>query len=107
MRKEVRMLIAMLLSLLTLAGCAASGAPTTDTEPAVRETTIPESVPVQEDDGYAEQFRLSNPNANVTTQKVYDYLCSLSGVNCLSAQMESTQTLRISDAGAIFSRAGL
>lgn len=33
--------------------------------------------------------RLSNPNANQTTQEIYDYICSLSGTGCLAAQQES------------------
>lgn len=35
-------------------------------------------------------YQLSNPNADETTQKVYRYLCSLSGDHTLSAQQEST-----------------
>lgn len=35
-------------------------------------------------------YALSNPNADEATQKVYAYLCSLSGAHTLSAQQEST-----------------
>lgn len=36
------------------------------------------------------QVRLSNPNANATTVKVYEYIASLGGKYCISAQQEST-----------------
>lgn len=91
MKKGVKIMLAWFLSLLTLAGCAAPAAPETEaTEPQTTETEPATQATEAAGDGYEEQFKLSNPNADVTTQKVYDYLCSLSGVNCLSAQMEST-----------------
>lgn len=71
--KNLRFL-ALLLCLLMLWGCAA---PAAETE--VTETTAIASTP-----------SLSNPNANETTQKVYEYLCGLSGVHVLSGQQEST-----------------
>lgn len=39
---------------------------------------------------YVSVCELSNPNATDEAKKVYDYICSLSGENCLSAQQEST-----------------
>lgn len=36
------------------------------------------------------KYKLSNPNADETTQRVYDYLCENFGKNMLSSQQEST-----------------
>lgn len=88
--------LSLLLALMLLGGCGAPAAQ--ETEPTVTQPTAEETVPettgetlppIPEDD-YAEQNKLSNPYANVTTQKVYDYICSLSGVNVLAGQQEST-----------------
>lgn len=93
MKKHLTKLLALLLALLILCGCAAVPAETTGsqetTAPADDSTTAPETTgPV--DDGYEEKHKLSNPNANVTTQKIYDYICELSGKGVMAAQQEST-----------------
>lgn len=87
-------LLALLLAVIMLAGCAAAPESQDTSVPATTETvpdtTAQSTLPLIPEDDYMELNKLSNPYANVTTQKVYDYICSLSGVNCLSAQQEST-----------------
>ena len=41
-------------------------------------------------ENYTSTNVLSNPNATVEAKKLYDYICSISGEKCLSAQQEST-----------------
>lgn len=77
--------IVLMLAALMLCGCTAPQATTSSTTPqtaGTTQTTAPQ--------GYQAQFHLSNPNATENTQRLYDYLCSLSGINTLSGQMEST-----------------
>jgi len=71
--KNKHRFLALLAAAALLAGCAPA-----------KTTTPTETEEVQM------QYTLSNPNANETTQTVYQYLCSLHGVNTLSAQQEST-----------------
>ena len=66
--------VALILCILLLAGCSAPAVP--------EETTAPTEPPT----GPA----LSNPNATAEAEKLYGYLCSLSGTAVLSGQMEST-----------------
>lgn len=88
MKKRWISFFALMLAVLTLVGCGRQTPQGTTV--ATQEATVSTTVPAPTDDGYEERNKLSNPNANVTTQKVYDYICSLSGVNCLSGQQEST-----------------
>ena len=73
--------LALVLALLMLAGCA----------PAVEETTLPTTVETEPPTTEVlYECPLSNPNADETTIAVYAYINSLSGVNCMSGQQEST-----------------
>ena len=65
--------ISLLLAVCLLTACAA---------PAIGDEKMEESMEMR--------YRLSNPNADVTTQEVYRFLCGLSGEHTLSAQQEST-----------------
>lgn len=79
-------LIAALLCILLLCGCTQEPAsPATSSTPA---TTTQPTEP--SGDGYEEKYHLSNPNATVEAQILYDYLCELPGVGVLSGQQEST-----------------
>ena len=76
-------ILALLLALLMLTGCSTiclTGPTEESTEASqeITETTETTACP------------LSNPNADATTIAVYEYICSLSGVGCLSGQQEST-----------------
>ena len=79
-------IVALLLCVAVLCGCGQLQDPNAG---AATESSAPTETTAYSD-GYEETNILSNPNANVTTQKVYDYLCSLSGQYCLSGQQEST-----------------
>lgn len=71
----------LLLTALLLSGCTVAPV----------ESTVPSTTaPTATEPGYQAQNALSNPNATENTQRVYDYLCSLSGKNVLSGQQEST-----------------
>lgn len=79
-------LIAALLAALLL-GCAQTGSDPTETNTdilldpqATSEATV----------SATSEYPLSNPNADATTQRVYEYLCQLSGNGVLSGQQEST-----------------
>ena len=89
MRKRMIQITALLLILLTLAGCGTTPPDSTgDGSTGSTPGTTPSSQ--QTEDNYEEKYHLSNPNATVEAQKLYDYLCELPGVNVLSGQQEST-----------------
>lgn len=75
-------ILILLLTLALLCGCTANP---------IESSTAPSSTaPTETEIGYQAQNALSNPNATENTQRVYDYLCNLSGKNVLSGQQEST-----------------
>lgn len=76
MRNGIR-ITALLLSVMLLAGCVGI--------PARQETT-----PMETEENQMAKYTLSNPNANETTRKVYEYICSLGETGTISAQQEST-----------------
>ena len=84
MKKTVSVICtaAMLLSLVS--GCAKNNSGDTS----AAETTPAEEV--TEMAVYEAKYSLSNPNADVNAQKVYDYLCDSFGKYMLSCQQEST-----------------
>lgn len=75
--KKIHRIIALILAAALLGGCGAGGN--------TQETSSTET-----EDTEMANYSLSNPNATETTKKVYEYICSLGGVNTLSAQQEST-----------------
>lgn len=80
--KQFAQWMTLMLALLMLAGCAA---------PAVEETTVPTTLETTEPTTEAlPESPLANPNADAATIAVYEYITSLSGVNCLAGQQEST-----------------
>lgn len=89
MKKRMIQIVASLMILLTLGGCGTT--PPDNTGDSTVDSAAGATLPSQPtDDGYEEINKLSNPNATVEAQKLYDYLCSLPGVNVLSGQQEST-----------------
>ena len=84
--------VAIFLCTALICGCFSGCDKVIDTTPTGQTTTQDPTVTTEstQSDGYDEQNQLSNPNATVAAQKLYDYLCSLSGNGCLSGQQEST-----------------
>lgn len=83
-------LIAAILCLVLLCGCTGPALPD-ETEPPTEATEPTQTEQVEtKPAGYVSKYPMSNPNATEETRKLYDYLCSLSGVGCLSGQQEST-----------------
>lgn len=76
MKRQFR-IIALVLAAAFLVGCGG-------------DYDSPKTTPMETEDAQMAQYTLSNPNANETTKKVYEYICSLGGINTLSAQQEST-----------------
>lgn len=83
--------MALICAAMMLAACVSScGANETSTSSSVSESSVAEST---EDTGakeYTAKHPLSNPNADVNAQKVYDYLCDSFGTYMLTCQQEST-----------------
>ncbi len=99
MKKAVSLIC--LISVLTalLSGCGNTGSSDaasseSETSAATSETTV-ESSDITEsesksDEQYESKYQLSNPNADVNTCKLYDYLNDVYGTAILTCQQEST-----------------
>lgn len=61
-----------------------------DTESPSEDEETSEPAETNESPPYTAKYSLSNPNADVNAQKVYDYLCDNFGKSILSCQQEST-----------------
>lgn len=83
--KRIFAIILLISMLLTLAGC--SGLEKNPTQPTTKPTI--QTQPDATKPGYVAKNKLSNPNATETTQKLYDYLCSLRGKGCLIGQQDN------------------
>lgn len=87
MKKTVSVICATVMLISSISGCAASNTSTTSES----ETSPTEGVAeVTEMTGETERYPLSNPNADVNAQRVYDYICDSFGTYMLSCQQEST-----------------
>ena len=95
--KCISLLLAALMS-ITMFGCSdeadadskdASGATTGSSQVSEGTTSDSDEQP-SVSDGYEEQYKLSNPNATVEAQKLYDYINSVYTEQIISGQQEST-----------------
>ena len=84
MKHSAKFFTLFLMSVLAISGCTANNANLTSST----ETTPAEEV--TEMNAYTPKYSLSNPNADVNTQRVYDYICENFGTYMLSCQQEST-----------------
>ena len=84
MKKTVSVICAVMMLISSMSGCAENKTGTASTaETAPTEETV-------ETAAYTPKHSLSNPNADVNAQKVYDYICDSFGTYMLSCQQEST-----------------
>lgn len=84
MKKTVSVICAAMMLISSMSGCAENKAGTASTaETAPTEEAV-------ETAAYTPKHSLSNPNADVNAQKVYDYICDSFGTYMLSCQQEST-----------------
>lgn len=107
MKKMVSVICAAMVFIVSMSGCAANKknpapeAPPTEAETeasmpdhAANEANTESEAPPTEGEtditAYTPKYSLSNPNADVNTQKVYDYICDSFGTYMLSCQQEST-----------------
>ncbi|MCH5270378.1 MAG: hypothetical protein J1E83_06470 [Lachnospiraceae bacterium] len=79
MKKTVSVICAAMVLISSMSGCAANT--TSEASPTGEDTEIAADIP---------KHPLSNPNADVNAQKVYDYICDSFGTYMLSCQQEST-----------------
>ena len=79
MKKTVSVICAAMVLISSMSGCAANT--TSEASPTGEDTEIAADMP---------KHPLSNPNADVNAQKVYDYICDSFGTYMLSCQQEST-----------------
>lgn len=82
MKKIISVICAAIMLIASISGCAVS----TTENPTTKETTTEETTEAT----YIPKYPLSNPNADVNTHKVYDYICDSFGTYMLSCQQEST-----------------
>ena len=85
MKSFIRVIAAIIAASISLCGCGGNASNGNTASTAASSSSI-----VSSDENYTAVHKLSNPNATVSTQKVYDYLFEISGKNVLSAQQEST-----------------
>ena len=82
----VSIICAASMAAASLTGCAGNApAGVIDETAEASETTEAATV-----SSYVSKYRLSNPNADEVTRKVYDYICENFGEKIISAQQEST-----------------
>lgn len=83
--KKITSIISAAAVLLSVMGCSGENNEYTLTEQTSFETDAAAEVPEN-----ISKYRLSNPNADRTAQRVYDYICENFGENIISCQQEST-----------------
>ncbi len=82
--KTVSLICAAMILISLVSGCTEN-----KTSAASTDETVP-TKEVVETAAYKPKHSLSNPNADVNAQKVYDYICDSFGTYMLSCQQEST-----------------
>lgn len=86
MKKTVSVMCAVMMFMASMAGCASNNTSTSS----VSEGSAAEAAEDEKTIEYTAKHPLSNPDADVSAQKVYDYLCDSFGTYMLSCQQEST-----------------
>lgn len=91
MKKLLSALMALTVTLASMTGCADDS--NSEKVPAVltEQTAASEEAPAQpEEVKKTSRYKLSNPDADEITMKVYDYICENFGTKMMSCQQEST-----------------
>lgn len=84
MKKFLSLILAAALLISSLSACSSDGGQTPS------DSSTPESSVTTEEPAYLPKYHLSNPDADVNAQKLYDYICDNFGTYMLSCQQEST-----------------
>lgn len=88
--KIISALFAVLLIVSVFPGCTGDEG-TGSNEQSDKQSGTNSALDADEAEGEFEaKFQLSNPNADVKTQKIYEYICENFGINILTCQQEST-----------------